>query len=72
MIESYNIKCYCYYFYETKIIMFTSDPHSVRGSESMEVEMYTSETSKNIEMKFVLKLITASSWCLVSRLTVTF
>jgi hypothetical protein len=55
-----------------KFITFTSDPHTVRGPESVEVEMYTSETGeKNIVMKFVLKLVAASSWCLVPRYTVS-
>jgi hypothetical protein len=47
--------------------MFTSHPHCVQGSKSVEAGMYTSETSKDIEMKFVLKLIAASSKCLVFR-----
>ena len=39
-------------------IMFTSYPHCVRGSGSLEVEMYTSETGNNTKMKFILKYIT--------------
>jgi hypothetical protein len=41
-----------YYSYEAKN-MYTSGPHCVPGSRSVEAEMYTSETHKNTEMKFI-------------------
>lgn len=38
-------------------IMFTSYPHCVRGSGSLEAEMYTSETGNNTEMKCILNYV---------------
>lgn len=52
--------------------MFTSGLHCVQGSGSVEVEMYTSETGKDTEIKLILfNIYPAISWWLGFKLIVT-